>query len=91
MDKISSYPQGFLEALSLIWIMDKISSYPQGFLEALPGRIKLGPSAQWLGKPITLAQSPLVGRPMAQKFAVLNIFETAPISKIKLRCFSKMR
>ena len=79
--------------------MDKISSYPIRFLEALPGRIKLGPSAQWLGKPITLAPFTLVGWPMAQKFAVLNIFETAPISqnkiapffqKTKLHRFSKM-
>ena len=83
MDKISSYPQGFLEALSLIWIMDKISSYPQGFLEALPGRIKLGPSAQWLGKPITLAPFTLVGRPSGPNFAGLNIFKTAPISQNK--------
>ena len=69
--------------------MDKISSYPQGFLEAFPCRIKLGPSAQWLGKPITLAPSPLVGRPMAQIFAVLNIFETASISQNKTAPFSQ--
>ena len=69
--------------------MDKISSYPIRFLEALPGRIKLGPSAQWLGKPITLAPFTLVGRPMAQKFAVLNFFKSAPISQNKTAPFSQ--
>ena len=69
--------------------MDKILSYPINLLEALPGRIKLGPSAQWLDKPITLAPFPLVGRPMAQIFAVLNIFKTAPISQNKTAPFSQ--
>ena len=38
-------------------ITDKISSYPMRFLEGVPGRIKLGPSTKWLGKPITWRHS----------------------------------
>ena len=89
MDKILSYPLGFLEACIFIWIMDKILSYPLGFLEALPGRITLGPSAQWLGKPITVAPFSVVGRPYGQNFAGSNIFKTAPISQNKTAPFSK--